>query len=90
MYFNTTTQKSEDILVCDFHGKFEKFGLEWENTTLGFKYTIEKAGQRIKKTLFLHEATRRRIAIDETRFFNMKVDFNYGVDTNPQLKRIGF
>ena len=90
MYFNTTTQKLEDILVCDFHEKFEKFGLEWENTTLGFKYTIEKAGQRIKKTLFLHEATRRRIAIDETRFFNMKVDFNYGVDTNPQLKRIGF
>ena len=47
-------QKSEDILVYDFYGHFEKFGLEWENVKLGFKHTIEKAGQKIKKKHYFY------------------------------------
>ena len=59
-YFNTTMQKSEDILVYDFYGHFEKFGLEWENVKLGFKYTIEKAGQKIKKNIIFTQGNKKK------------------------------
>ena len=59
-YFNTTMQKSEDILVYDFYGHFEKFGLEWENVKLGFKYTIEKAGQKIKKNIIFTRGNKKK------------------------------
>ena len=53
-------QKSEDILVYDFYGHFEKFGLEWENVKLGFKYAIEKAGQKIKKNIIFTRGNKKK------------------------------
>ena len=89
VYFHTTTKKSKNLIVYDFFGHFEKFGFEWENARIGFKYSIKKVGQKIQKKKNLNKETRRKIVVDESRFFNMRADFNYG-DSAPVSKRISF
>ena len=40
-YFNSTTQKNEDLILYDFFKHFNKFGFERNETNLGLKYTIK-------------------------------------------------
>ena len=47
------------------------------------------AWQKIQKKIFLNKETRRKIVVDDSRFFNMRADFNYG-DSAPVSKRISF
>ena len=47
------------------------------------------AWRKIQKKIFLNKETRRKIVVDDSRFFNMRADFNYG-DSAPVSKRISF
>ena len=41
-----------------------------------------------RKKIFLYPATRRRIVVDESRFFNMTNNFTYGEKKNLWQKRL--
>ena len=46
-------------------------------------------GKKYTKKSFLNKETRRKVVVDESRFFNMRADFNNG-DLAPVSKRISF
>ena len=79
-YFDTITKKTENLFVYDFAGNFEKYGFQWgwNYTSVGFRYSIKKVGEKIQKKIYLKSATRRRIVVDESRFFNMMNNFTHG------------
>ena len=52
LYFNTSSKKNEDFLMCDYVGNLKKFGFEWNHNALGFKSEIKIDGKKIKKRFF--------------------------------------
>ena len=40
-YYSLQTKKAEEIDFYDYYGHLEKFGFEWKDNNLAFKYTIE-------------------------------------------------
>ena len=40
-YYSLQTKKTEEIDFCNYYGCLKKFGFEWKDNNLAFKYTIE-------------------------------------------------
>ena len=40
-YYNTTTKKQEKVDFYDYFDHLERFGFEWEEVQLQFKYSIK-------------------------------------------------
>ena len=40
-FYNTTTKKNEEIAFYNYYEHLKKFGFEWENTALDYKFTIK-------------------------------------------------
>ena len=75
-YFNTSTEKNEDFLKCDYIGHLEKFGFEWaiNEKNFDFKYEIKiDSSDNIKliKKIYLSKYARNLLQNDESRIWNM-------------------
>ena len=76
-FYNKKTKKNERIKT--FYSKiilntFKKFGFEWENTAIDFKFSLnlskDEKKKKIKKMTVCSE-TRLKLHIDESRIWNM-------------------
>ena len=77
-YFNTTTNKTEDFFMYDYFGHFKKFGFEWNKDDLRLNYKIKidpTDNKKIEKKLTLDRLTRKKICLDESRVWNMKMNW---------------
>ena len=72
-YDNTTTQKSEAISFYDYYTHRQKFGFEWENDKIDFKYRIELtiSDKFMKKSTTMGRLARGRLNVDESRIWHM-------------------
>ena len=75
-YFNTSTEKNEDFLKCDYIGHLENFGFEWaiNEKNFDFKYEIKiDSSDNIKliKKIYLSKYARNLLQNDESRIWNM-------------------
>ena len=72
-FFNTATRKNEEIVFYNYYKHFKKFGFEWENTTIEFKFSIEvsKDEKKFIKKMTMSKNARSRIHVDESRIWNM-------------------
>ena len=61
-YYDTMTKKTENLFVYDFVGHFEKYGFQWRwnYTSVGFRYSIKKVGQKIQKKFFFKSLLREK------------------------------
>ena len=41
VFYNTKTEKNEDILFYNYYEHLKKFGFEWENTAIDFKFSLK-------------------------------------------------
>ena len=95
-YFNKSTKKTEDFFRYDFMGHFKKFRFEWNQADLGLKYEIKidpTDAQKIKKKLTLNKLTRKKICLDDSRVWNMKMNWqknNSGKDLSRLSYLIGY
>ena len=63
-YFNTSTNKNENILVYDYYEHLKRFGFTWEHNSLGIKYANRinnSDNKKIKKQLTLKSDTRKKL-----------------------------
>ena len=67
-YFNTTTKRNEDFLMYYYIGHLKKFGFEWVQNALDFKFAIKIDNKKKKK---LSKNTRKNISTDHSRVWNM-------------------
>ena len=70
-YFNHSTNKNEDFYVYDYVEHLKRFGFLWTNTNLGLVYEITIVGNKLRKQLTMSRNERKKIAIDESRTWNM-------------------
>ena len=47
-YYNTTTQKQEEFQFYDSFIHLEKFGFEWQDASIEFKYSVELSTDKKK------------------------------------------
>ena len=47
-YYSLQTEKIQEISFYDYYGHLEKFGFEWEDKSLIFKYTVEFSPDKTK------------------------------------------
>ena len=77
-YFNTTTTKTEDLFIYNYFCHFKKFGFEWNKNDLRLNYKIKidpTDNKKIEKKLTLDRLTRKKICLDESRVWNMKMNW---------------
>ena len=72
-FFQHNNQKNEEIVFYNYYKHFKKFGFEWENTTIEFKFSIEvsKDEKKLIKKMTMSKNARSRIHVDESRIWNM-------------------
>ena len=47
-YYNTTTKKQEEVEFYNYFLHLEKFGFEWQDASIEFKYSAELSTDKIK------------------------------------------
>ena len=48
-YYNTTAKKQEEVEFYDYFLHLEKFGFEWQDASIEFKYSVELSTNKKKK-----------------------------------------
>ena len=73
IFYNTKTEKNEDILLYNYYEHLKKFGLEWENTAIDFKFSLNlsKDEKKLIKQMTMSRETRLKLHIDESGIWNM-------------------
>ena len=74
-YFNVSTEKIEEVSFYDYHTHLEKFGFEWENDKIEFKYKVELVDDNkfLKKSVTMGRDARCKLLVDESRIWNMDI-----------------
>ena len=49
LFFTIQTEKNEDILFYNYYERLKKFGFEWENTAIDFKFSLNLSKDEEKK-----------------------------------------
>ena len=72
-YFNTTTENNENIVFYNYYEHLRKFGFEWENDKLDYKYTtkLSKDEKNLIKKMTMSKQVRCKICVGESRIWNM-------------------
>ena len=70
-YYNTTTKKQEEVEFYDYFLHLEKFGFEWQDASIEFKYSVELSTDKKKliKKINMGKKTRKKMFIDESRLY---------------------
>ena len=68
-YYNTTTKKQEEAEFYDYFLHLEKFGFEWQDASIEFKYSVELSTNKKKiiKKINMGKTTRKKTFIDKPR-----------------------
>ena len=77
-YYNFSTEKNENFIVYDYIEHLKRFGFEWIQKDLGFRYEVKinnSDKKNLKKQISLNSETRKKICIDESRIWNMKMSW---------------
>ena len=88
-YFDFETKSNKDFYVYDYVGDFKKFGFLWKDTRIGLVYEIDVIGNKLRKILTMSRNERKKLAIDETRVWNIKMTRKKN-NTSTDRSRISF
>ena len=69
-YYSLQTKKTEKINFYDCYEHLEKFGFDWKDNNLAFKYTVEFSSEKLIIKMTLRKNTRQKNFIDESRIWN--------------------
>ena len=72
-FYNTTTQKQEEVEFYNYCLHLEKFGFLWRDSNLEFWYSVIPSTDKKKliKRTSMGKSTRKKLFLDESRIWNL-------------------
>ena len=72
--------------MYDYIGHLKKFGFEWNQNDLDFKFEIKIDNKKIKERIFLSKNTRKNISTDHSRICNMVPSWQPNGSINDKIR----
>lgn len=85
-YFDFETKSNKDFYVYGYIGHLKKFGFLWADTRISLVYEINVIGNKLRKMLMMSRNERKKLAIDETRAWNMKMTWQKNNSANDRSR----
>ena len=75
VFYNKKTKKNEDTLFYNYYEHLKKFGFEWENTAIDFKFLLNLSNdeKRLIKKMTMGREIRLKLHTDESRIWNIGI-----------------
>ena len=85
-YFDFETKSNKDFYVYGYIRHLKKFGFLWADTRISLVYEINVIGNKLRKMLMMSRNERKKLAIDETRAWNMKMTWQKNNSANDRSR----